>query len=87
MTTDHKPKREHGYLEVIPVLTFVLLSALPFVANFTAGAIAGIAEILTFYPLGEPFPYLFCFPTITIHRRCCKLVDTEIKSSLTVRKG
>ena len=27
--------------------------ALPFVANFAAGAIAGISEILTFYPLGE----------------------------------
>ena len=26
--------------------------ALPFVANFAAGAIAGISEILTFYPLG-----------------------------------
>lgn len=26
--------------------------ALPFVATFTAGAIAGISEILTFYPLG-----------------------------------
>lgn len=26
---------------------------LPFIANFTAGAIAGISEILTFYPLGE----------------------------------
>ena len=67
MTTDHKPKREHAHLEVTPVLTFVLLSALPFVANFTAGAIAGIAEILTFYPLGEPFPYLSGFPIITVH--------------------
>ena len=28
--------------------------ALPFVANFAAGAIAGVSEILTFYPLGEP---------------------------------
>lgn len=28
-------------------------AALPFVANFAAGAIAGISEILTFYPLGE----------------------------------
>ena len=28
-------------------------TALPFVANFAAGAIAGISEILTFYPLGE----------------------------------
>ncbi|KAJ7222110.1 mitochondrial carrier domain-containing protein [Mycena pura] len=27
---------------------------LPFVANFAAGAIAGISEILTFYPLGPP---------------------------------
>jgi hypothetical protein len=26
---------------------------LPFYATFTAGAIAGISEILTFYPLGE----------------------------------
>ncbi|KAI0075165.1 mitochondrial carrier [Panus rudis PR-1116 ss-1] len=26
---------------------------LPFIANFTAGAIAGISEILTFYPLGK----------------------------------
>ncbi|KAE9392778.1 mitochondrial carrier [Gymnopus androsaceus JB14] len=26
---------------------------LPFVANFAAGAIAGVSEILTFYPLGE----------------------------------
>ncbi|KAF8657825.1 hypothetical protein AX14_007824 [Amanita brunnescens Koide BX004] len=24
---------------------------LPFIANFTAGAIAGVSEILTFYPL------------------------------------
>ncbi|OSX56656.1 hypothetical protein POSPLADRAFT_1050557 [Postia placenta MAD-698-R-SB12] len=28
------------------------IAPLPFVANFTAGAIAGISEILTFYPLG-----------------------------------
>jgi hypothetical protein len=27
--------------------------ALPFIANFAAGAIAGVSEILTFYPLGE----------------------------------
>ncbi|KAH7912057.1 mitochondrial carrier [Hygrophoropsis aurantiaca] len=26
---------------------------LPFIANFAAGAIAGVSEILTFYPLGE----------------------------------
>ena len=32
-------------------------TALPFVANFAAGAIAGISEILTFYPLGE-WPFL-----------------------------
>ena len=31
----------------------IYLLALPFVANFTAGAIAGISEILTFYPLGR----------------------------------
>lgn len=30
----------------------VIHPALPFIANFTAGAIAGISEILTFYPLG-----------------------------------
>lgn len=29
--------------------------ALPFAANFVAGAIAGVSEILTFYPLGEYF--------------------------------
>ena len=29
------------------------VTALPFAANFAAGAIAGISEILTFYPLGE----------------------------------
>ena len=29
-----------------------LCLALPFIANFAAGAIAGISEILTFYPLG-----------------------------------
>ena len=36
------------------VLNRVLLLgvALPFIANFTAGAIAGVSEILTFYPLG-----------------------------------
>lgn len=33
-------------------LTLFLPPALPFVANFAAGAIAGISEILTFYPLG-----------------------------------
>jgi hypothetical protein len=27
--------------------------ALPFIATFAAGAIAGVSEILTFYPLGE----------------------------------
>ncbi|KAL5498235.1 hypothetical protein ACEPAH_2375 [Sanghuangporus vaninii] len=31
---------------------------LPFIANFTAGAIAGISEILTFYPLGKSLLYL-----------------------------
>ncbi|KAL5520393.1 hypothetical protein ACEPAG_9617 [Sanghuangporus baumii] len=31
---------------------------LPFIANFTAGAIAGISEILTFYPLGKSLPCL-----------------------------
>jgi hypothetical protein len=37
------------------VLVLVLIRkhvALPFIANFAAGAIAGISEILTFYPLG-----------------------------------
>lgn len=29
------------------------ITALPFAANFAAGAIAGVSEILTFYPLGE----------------------------------
>jgi solute carrier family 25 2-oxodicarboxylate transporter 21 len=29
---------------------------LPFYATFTAGAVAGISEILTFYPLGPPPP-------------------------------
>ena len=33
--------------------------ALPFIANFAAGAIAGISEILTFYPLGKT-SFLFC---------------------------
>lgn len=31
----------------------LLYAALPFIANFTAGAIAGVSEILTFYPLGD----------------------------------
>ena len=30
--------------------------ALPFYVTFTAGAIAGVSEILTFYPLGAPAP-------------------------------
>ena len=33
--------------------------ALPFIANFTAGAIAGVSEILTFYPLGAFFFFFF----------------------------
>jgi hypothetical protein len=58
MTTDHIPKREHTHRELASGISstyITFLSALPFVANFTAGAIAGIAEILTFYPLGELF--------------------------------
>ena len=47
------------------VLNRVLLLgiALPFIANFTAGAIAGVSEILTFYPLGGLFFFFFvcCF--------------------------
>lgn len=41
--------------QVLAKLTtpLVISSALPFIANFTAGAIAGVSEILTFYPLGE----------------------------------
>jgi hypothetical protein len=30
--------------------------ALPFYVTFTAGAIAGVSEILTFYPLGALAP-------------------------------
>jgi hypothetical protein len=37
------------------VVDRVLGTALPFIANFTAGAIAGVSEILTFYPLGGLF--------------------------------
>ena len=46
-------------------------SALPFVANFAAGAIAGISEILTFYPLGESHILRAHARTLTrITRRC-----------------
>ena len=55
-----QPKRENCLL-VLPwcLLTsinehFAIIKiALPFIANFAAGAIAGVSEILTFYPLGE----------------------------------
>lgn len=46
-------------------------AALPFVANFTAGAIAGISEILTFYPLGE-LVIKWCFTVCDLYRRCCE---------------
>lgn len=49
--TDRNPKRRHPPRKLF--FSYILLSALPFVANFAAGAIAGISEILTFYPLGE----------------------------------
>jgi hypothetical protein len=29
------------------------MTALPFAANFVAGAIAGVTEVVTFYPLGQ----------------------------------
>jgi hypothetical protein len=46
ISTDHL----HKYTDVGRPLP----TALPFIANFIAGAIAGISEIVTFYPLGEP---------------------------------
>lgn len=42
-------------------LTLVLYTrthaALPFVYQFTAGAIAGVTELLCLYPLGQSSPY------------------------------
>ena len=54
MATDQKKRKASLWTAMLKltVITF-LLEALPFIANFTAGAIAGISEILTFYPLGE----------------------------------
>jgi hypothetical protein len=40
------------------ITCWTIHTALPFIATFTAGAIAGVSEILTFYPLGE---YLWWF--------------------------
>ena len=39
--------------------------ALPFIATFAAGAIAGVSEILTFYPLGEIIHFLVFHGTAT----------------------
>jgi hypothetical protein len=37
-----------------PLTHLFCILALPFYITFTAGAIAGVSEILTFYPLGAP---------------------------------
>jgi solute carrier family 25 2-oxodicarboxylate transporter 21 len=42
---------------------------LPFYATFTAGAIAGISEILTFYPLGE-YTAFSLFHVLKLSCRC-----------------
>jgi hypothetical protein len=39
-----------------PLTHLFCVLALPFYVTFTAGAIAGVSEILTFYPLGAPAP-------------------------------
>ena len=39
--------------------------ALPFIATFAAGAIAGVSEILTFYPLGGIIHFLVFHGTAT----------------------
>lgn len=51
-----QPKRKSRAILLLeePILiVFPPLLALPFAATFAAGAIAGVSEILTFYPLGE----------------------------------
>ncbi|KAG6831371.1 hypothetical protein H0H87_005301 [Tephrocybe sp. NHM501043] len=48
---------------------------LPFAANFAAGAIAGVSEILTFYPLGALDSFLQVFAKSNVptpHYRCCQ---------------
>ena len=56
--------------------------ALPFIANFTAGAIAGISEILTFYPLGESHHPCIA-PTKVIHScRCREYVRRRVASTV-----
>jgi hypothetical protein len=52
MTTDQR-KRTLVITEGVNALIFYIIAALPFAATFAAGAIAGISEILTFYPLGK----------------------------------
>jgi len=54
MSTDQR-KRELGnqWHVILGCLLIGWFVALPFIANFAAGAIAGVSEILTFYPLGE----------------------------------
>jgi hypothetical protein len=39
-----------------PLTHLFSILALPFYATFAAGAIAGVSEILTFYPLGALAP-------------------------------
>jgi len=68
---EHKPKRESSKYQ----LNFIILAhqmriALPFIANFAAGAIAGISEILTFYPLGIFLVYQVCLTKFTALSRC-----------------
>lgn len=63
-----------GPIHIYSVLIFLLIKlriALPFIANFAAGAIAGISEILTFYPLGIFLIYKVCLVTFTVLPRCC----------------
>ena len=53
MATDQKKRTLEYGLACLRTCANNCFIALPFVANFAAGAIAGISEILTFYPLGE----------------------------------
>lgn len=69
---EHKPKRgSYTHILSFEFLLIKLRIALPFIANFAAGAIAGISEILTFYPLGIFLIYKLCLVTFTVLPRCC----------------
>jgi hypothetical protein len=48
----------HHFFRFNPLTHLFSILALPFYVTFTAGAIAGVSEILTFYPLGAP-PQLY----------------------------